>query len=64
MHTFNIQLINRLNQPFIIFTSVSKIIERSNYSSMVLYNNCIYDIFIFKQSTEYNIRVVSNKNLS
>ena len=42
MHTFGPQLINWLNKPFIIFTTVLKLIEESNYSSIVIHHKYIW----------------------
>ena len=49
-HFYNIcfQLINQLNQPLIIFTFVLNILEWSNYSSIFIQNNCLWNILIIK----------------
>ena len=47
---------------FIISISVLKILERSKYSSVILHNNCISNIFIVKLTTNNNIRNVSDQN--
>ena len=49
MHTFDHKYINRRNKPFILFTSVLKILEQYNYCSIIIHNNCTYNYFSSNQ---------------
>ena len=61
IYTFDHQSIDKTKWTFILFTFVSNTLQQSNYSSMFIQNNHLYDLLIIKRPNYDHIIKLSNQ---